>query len=267
MIMVVLLRLLKFRNGSMMRVSIFLLILSNFYLVEAQAQSPSTTADGKCRYPLATWAIKSEAMLPGILPGKVLTSICLAHAMAGIQSSPDSLELAASNYILQPGDILVTKWPRHPENAPVVKRLIGMAGDRVKFVNSLLYINDVEVRRTNEPNWNSTLRAQQVSLIRWKETLPNGKSYDIVFQVPADESPLENTQEFLVPSKNLFVVGDNRDDSIDGRLPSYFGFVPYSDVEAVLIKDNPELQGIAERLAPSIVKQIAPWWPGTMLIE
>jgi signal peptidase I len=63
---------------------------------------------------------------------------------------------------------------------------------------------------------------------RYSETLPNGVSYTTFDRKGATE--LDNTRVFEVPEGNYFMMGDDRDNSADSRVPSVVGFVPYDNL-------------------------------------
>jgi signal peptidase I len=62
---------------------------------------------------------------------------------------------------------------------------------------------------------------------RWRETLPNGASYETLDCV--DSSPLDNTNVHTVPDGDFFALGDNRDNSTDSRSSS-LGYIPFENL-------------------------------------
>jgi signal peptidase I len=127
------------------------------------------------------------------------------------------------------GDIAVFKDSRHDETI-YVKRVIGLPGDRIQLVVSKVFINDREVPRASLPPYPmSDLGGQPIEAPHFKETLPNGVAYEIV-QVEGDHGYLANTAVFKVPPEHYFVLGDNRDNSVDSRLQDQLGYIPAADM-------------------------------------
>lgn len=92
-----------------------------------------------------------------------------------------------------------------PEGKDYIKRVIGLPGERVKVIGDVVYVNGTPI---DEPYLQEEIR-------RAKEA---GGSYNI-----------GSTEEFTVPEDALFVLGDNRPESLDSRNP-FVGFVPMDNV-------------------------------------
>jgi signal peptidase I len=130
------------------------------------------------------------------------------------------------------GDVVVFRYPGADEDW--VKRLIGLPGDRIQMRHGQLILNGRAVPKVRiadflmERSPNSpcrvvgNYRAPPVSenghvfcrYPRYRETLPNGRSYEVLDQIAGigDDTPV-----FTVPPSHYFMMGDNRDDSADSR--------------------------------------------------
>jgi signal peptidase I len=95
------------------------------------------------------------------------------------------------------------------------------------MIDGLLYINGIPCERKEaEPYIRLSAYGEEERIDRYLETLPNGVSYHVLDQTPGHQG-WDDTQEFVVPPGHYFMMGDNRDQSNDSRIPnSGVGFVP-----------------------------------------
>jgi signal peptidase I len=123
------------------------------------------------------------------------------------------------------GDVAVFKLPSDT-NIDYIKRVIGLPGDRIQMKEGTLFINDVAVKKERiedyvDPNTEAMERRGLKLVPQFRETLPNGVSYNVL---DFGTMGLDNTDVFVVPDGNYFMMGDNRDNSSDSR--ESVGFVP-----------------------------------------
>jgi signal peptidase I len=156
------------------------------------------------------------------------------------------------------GDIAVFKLPRD-ESTDYIKRVIGLPGDKIQMINSVLYINGKAVPRVTDGFYiTKDAFGAETKVQKYRETLPEGVSYDTL---QLDPNGFENnTPVYEVPPDHLFMMGDNRDNSTDSRVLSAVGYVPVEN-----------LVGRAEVIFFSVDEDAAAWefwkWPWTVRWE
>ena len=148
----------------------------------------------------------------------------------------------------QRGDVIVFKTPADNET-DYIKRLIGLPGDRVQVKDGVLYINETPVPKVRVAPFIEDLGGYRHEVAQYEETLPNGVSYNVLDR--EQNGNLDNTDVFVVPENHYFMMGDNRDNSLDSRVPAEAGGVGYVPFENIV--------GKAEILFFSVDDSIR-WW-------
>lgn len=124
------------------------------------------------------------------------------------------------------GDIVIFKVPQKSFGQNVlIKRLVGLPGDSVQMIDSVLHINAEPVQVVDSGTFRDGVR----DLKKQTETLPNGVTHEIL---DAEGYYLtDDTDLYEVPEGHFFMMGDNRDNSEDSRF-SIPGLVPAENLIA-----------------------------------
>jgi len=199
----------------------------------------------------APFSIPSASMLPSLMIGDYLFVAKWPYGYSRYSfpfgvASFDGRLLAG---LPERGDIVVFRHPS-PANEDWVKRVIGVPGDQIELRDGTVILNGEPLRRQRIADYamrvssNSPCRAmgatRQIAAAdgavcafpRFRETLPGGRSYDVVDQI--EDGDADNVEPLIVPEGHLFVMGDNRDDSYDSRYEVEEGGVGLLPVENVL---------------------------------
>ena len=168
--------------------------------------------------------IPSSSMEPTLLVGDriFVSKYTYGYSKHSFPFSPNFSNKRFFSKIPERGDLVVFKTPAD-NRTDYIKRLIGMPGDTIQFVNGDLLINRNKIRRdiveSSEVIRCGKFKLETKSFI---ETLPNGTKYLAVYK---KRGTLQNTKQFIVPPDHFFLMGDNRDCSKDSRYLDSVGYV------------------------------------------
>ena len=148
------------------------------------------------------------------------------------------------------GDVAVFRHPN--EGTDLIKRVIGLPGDSIEIKSGMLILNGQAVARQELPPLRMTVSPNSpckavppatattgrpgdqgiCSYPAYREILPGGPSYTVLDQV--DRGDADNRPPVTVPAGHLFLMGDNRDDSLDSRFSPLEGGVGFVPVERLI---------------------------------
>lgn len=204
--------------------------------------------------------IPSGSMMPTLLDGDFILVNKFNYGLRDPVARNKFIEIGSP----ERGDVVVFKYPRDPQ-IDYIKRVVGLPGDRVIYKNKILYIKpactvaydkcpdfeQVKQRFNNKSDYID----DGMPLSRYTSVMGD-KTHDFL----VNEKILPRTQhyfrqsgtqanEFVVPKGHYFVMGDNRDNSLDGR---FWGFVPEENLvgEAVAVWMSFDFERTPDSLLP-----------------
>ena len=168
--------------------------------------------------------IPSSSMEPNLIVGDRLfvTKFSYGYSNHSFPFSPSIFNGRLLYSDPNRGDVVVFKTPAD-DRTDYIKRLIGLPGDTIQFINGDVYLNENQILKTVKSN-NDYLYCgkSKINVRTFEEKLPNGKKYLASYR---KVNGYQNSDKFTVPENHFFFLGDNRDCSKDSRFFSEVGFV------------------------------------------
>ena len=227
----------------------------------------------------APFSIPSESMLPRLLIGDYLFVTKWNYGYSRWSLPYGFPPVPGRLFGRDPtrGDVVVCRSPG-PDDHDVIKRVIGLPGDTIQMRHGQVILNGVPVPKQRVADFVLPLTAnfdeskcgatfvdvdakgQPICRYpRFRETLPNGKSYMVLDQ--ADIPQADDTGLYTVPAGDVFLMGDNRDDSADSRFPAPIGmgYIPMDRIEGKAVVGFFSTNGNARWFNPISWFQAARW--------
>ncbi len=197
---------------------------------------------------LTSFNIPSESMMPRLVVGDYLFAAKWPYGFSRY-SLPFNAPLISGRVLAQlpeRGDVVIFKHP--VDESDYIKRVIGLPGDTVQLVAGVVHLNgqplglervdDLVLPIAPDGRCAQARFAQRrpdgsfaCVYPQFEETLPGGHSYRVLdFGLRATDT----TARVVVPEGRLFLMGDNRDNSLDSRFPAEaargIGLVPLENL-------------------------------------
>ena len=168
--------------------------------------------------------IPSSSMEPTLLVGDriFVSKYTYGYSKHSFPFSPNISDERFFSKEPKRGDLVVFKTPAD-NRTDYIKRLIGLPGDTIQFIEGELFINDEKIERNKIEN-KKNIRCGNFLLETntYIETLPNGLQHLVTYK---KKGSLQNSKKFKVPMNHFFLLGDNRDCSKDSRYLDSVGYV------------------------------------------
>ena len=168
--------------------------------------------------------IPSSSMEPTLLVGDRLfvTKYTYGYSKNSFPFSPPIFKGRILSRVPERGDVIVFKTPAD-NRTDYIKRLVGLPGDKVQFIDGNLYLNQKPIVKNIISSSNPVYCGKKIlDNNQFTEQFSNGKKFTTAYRKTFS---YQNSDIFLVPDKHYFFLGDNRDCSKDSRYLSSVGYV------------------------------------------
>ena len=201
---------------------------------------------------VAPFSIPSGSMLPTLYIGDyvMVAKWPFGYSRFSFPLGFPSFEGRILEKMPRRGDVVVFRHPN--EGTDLIKRVIGLPGDMIEVRGGMLILNGKPITRTALPRFrlpvspNSPCKVvpPATAMIErdgdqgfciypaYRETLPGGPSYTVIDQIERGDA--DNRPPTRVPAGHVFLMGDNRDDSLDSRFSPAEGGVGFVPVERLI---------------------------------
>lgn len=152
-----------------------------------------------------TFSIPSSSNEPTLMPGDYIISF----------------EITSND--VQRGDMILFRLPEDPK-ITYIKRVIGLPGETIQLKKGQVFINGVPAAQSRIADFKYPQRhGGTINRAQYVETLPEGKEYRILLN---EKGLFNNTSPVTLPPGHFYVLGDDRNNSVDSRTQDIVGFVP-----------------------------------------
>ena len=208
------------------------ILFLNFYKTDSDAGKPKIYQWARSFYPviLLVFVLRSFLLEPFQIPSNSMMPTLLTGDFILVNKFIYGVKLPVTNTKIFPisepkrGDIIVFRYPNYENNPQrqgddYIKRVVGLPGDRIRYVKDKLYINEKIVPKKFTNYYQGVESGRDMTgFAKFRENISNSKSYDILVSQGGSKE-----YRGVVPEGTYFVLGDNRSRSADSR---FWGFVP-----------------------------------------
>ena len=168
--------------------------------------------------------IPSSSMEPNLLVGDriFVTKYSYGYSKHSFPFSPPIFNKRIVFKEPKRGDVVVFKTPAD-NRTDYIKRLIGLPGDSIQFIESNLFLNNSEILKSRISKKDKIYCGNKsIDVFTFEEMLPDGKKFKTVY---LKNYTFQNSDPFIIPKDHYFFLGDNRDCSKDSRFLTSVGYV------------------------------------------
>ncbi len=190
--------------------------------------------------------IPSSSMEPNLLVGDRLfvSKFAYGYSRHSFPFSPKLFNNRIFENEPKRGDVIVFKTPSD-NRTDYIKRLIGLPGDTLQFIDGDLYLNNSIISKEEVQEFDQiNCGDEKIKANFFREKMPNGKSYIVAYR---KNGSMVNSDIYTVPEYHYFFMGDNRDCSRDSRFLGSVGYVNFNNfvgkAKIVFFSNDKEMGG------------------------